>query len=97
LVETSFPDDERLERIPCGTRRAQALGVWVVALCHSRLHELGGFCPMEVLQAFVGDETIQDLVDVGLFTRGEEDGLIGVVVINYAQFNGTKSKRKGMR
>ena len=96
-VETHFTDHKRLKRIPFGTRRGQALGVWLVALCYSRLYELDGFCPTEALHAFAGGKAIQDLVDVGLFARGEEDGLSGVIVVNYAQFNGTKSKRKGMR
>jgi hypothetical protein len=97
LVETSFPHDERLERIPVGTRRGQALGVWAVALCYSRLHELDGFCPTEALHAYAGGGGIQDLVDVGLFARAEQDGLSGVIVVNYAEVNDTKSKRKGAR
>jgi hypothetical protein len=95
-VEASFPYDERIQRIPVG-RRAHACGVWVAALCYSRRHELDGFCPTEALHGFAPEEAIQHLVDVGLFARAEEDGLSGVIVVNYAQFNGTKSKRKGMR
>src|SRR5579859_6132954 len=94
-VETSFPDHKRLKRIPFGARRGHALGVWIAALCHSRLHELDGFCPTESLHAFAGEEIIQALVDVGLFARGEQDGLTGVVVVNYAEFNDTKQDIKG--
>ncbi len=97
LVDTSFPNDERLQRIACGIRRAQALGAWIVALCYSRLHELDGFCPMESFRGFAVDEALQDLVDVGLFAAAEEDGLTGFVVADYAQFNRSKSKRKGTR
>ena len=84
-VVASFPDDERLKRIPFGPRRGRALGVWVAALCHSTLHGLDGFCPTEALHRFNPDEAIQDLVDVGLFARGEKDGLVGVVVVNDGQ------------
>src|SRR5580698_5218970 len=92
LVDASFPNDERLQRIPSG-RRTRALGVWMVALCYARRHELDGFCPMESLHGFANDEVIQDLVDVGLFARGEEDGLSGVIVVDYAECNGTNAKR----
>ena len=90
-VETNFPDHRRMQRIPPGIRRASALGVWLAALCHSRLHELDGFCPIEALQGYAGERVIRDLVDVGLIARGEQDGLAGVVVVNYAEFNETKA------
>ena len=90
-VETSFPDHKRLKRIPPGTRRSSALGVWLAALCYSRLHELDGFCPTEALQGYAGERVIRDLLDVGLIARAEQDGLAGVVVVNYAEFNETKS------
>jgi hypothetical protein len=90
-VETSLPEHKRLRRIPPGTRRGHALGVWLAALCHSRFHELDGFCPTEALHGFLPDEAIEDLVNVGLFARGEQDGVVGVVVVNYAEFNDTKA------
>ena len=84
-IETSFVDHNWLNRIPFGPRRAHALGVWLAALCHSKLHELDGFCPTEALHAFGGgDQAIQDLVDAGLVARGERDGVVGVVVVTYA-------------
>ena len=76
---------ERLERIPPGKRRAAAVGVWLAALCCSSQYELDGFCPTEALHGFANDEVIQDLVDVGLFVRGQHDGLVGVVVVDYAE------------
>jgi len=90
-VEASLPDHKRIKGIPFGPRRGHAFGVWTAALCYSRLHELDGFCPSEVLHAFAGGEAIQDLVDVGLFARAEQDGLVGVVIVNYAEFNDTKA------
>ena len=90
-VETNFPDHRRMQRIPPGMRRASALGVWLAALCHSRLHELDGFCPNEALQGYAGERVIRDLLDVGLIARGEQDGLAGIVLVNYAEFNETKA------
>jgi len=84
-VDVLFPGDTRLMRIPPGVRRAQALGTWLVALCQAREFGLDRFCPTEALHAFAGDEAIQDLVDVGLFVRGEQHGLAGVVVVNDAE------------
>jgi hypothetical protein len=84
-VDTSLPDDERLTRIPVGARRGRALGAWAAALCYSSQHELDGFCPTKALQAFAGDEVIQDLLDVGLVVRGQRDALVGVVLVNYAE------------
>ena len=84
-VDVIFPDDMRLMRIPLGVRRARAIGTWLAALCHARQFGLDGFCPTEALHAFAVDEVIQDLVDVGLFVRGEQHGLAGVVVVNDAE------------
>ena len=91
-VDVNFPGDRRLMRIPLGPRRAQAIGVWLVALCYSRHFELDGFCPTEDLHAFASEDVVQDLVDVGLLARGEQDGLAGVVVVNYAECNPTKAQ-----
>jgi len=75
-----------------GPRRAQALGTWLAALCHARRSELDGFCPTEVLHAFATNGVVQDLVDVGLFAPGEQDGLAGFVVVDYAECNPTKAQ-----
>ncbi len=91
-VDAIFPNDMRLMRIPRGTRRGQAIGVWLAALCHSRRFELEGFCPTEELQAFPSGDVVQDLVDVGLFARAEQDGLAGFVVLDYAECNPTKAQ-----
>ena len=91
-VETSFSDHKRLKRIPFGPRRGNALGVWVAALLHTRHHELDGFCPAEELHAFANENAVQDLVDVGLFARAEQDGLAGFVVLDYAECNPTKAQ-----
>ena len=90
-VETNLPHHSRLTRIPLGVRRGHALGVWLAALCHSRQFELDGFCPTEALHGLAADKVIQDLVDVGLFARLEQDGLVGVIIVNYAEFNDTKA------
>jgi hypothetical protein len=90
-VDVDFPRDLRLMRIPPGPRRAQAIGVWLAALCYSR-RELDGFCPMEVLDALSSEGVVQDLVDVGLFARSGQDGLAGVVVVDYAECNPTKAQ-----
>jgi hypothetical protein len=91
-VDVNFPYDMRLKRIPLGPRRAHAVGVWLAALCYSRRFELDGFCPTEMLRAFAGDDVAQDLVDVGLFIRGEQEGLAGFVVVNDAECNPTKAQ-----
>jgi len=91
-VDVNFPRDIRLMRIPFGPRRAQALGTWLAALCHARRSELDGFCPTEVLHAFATNGVVQDLVDVGLFAPGEQDGLAGFVVVDYAECNPTKAQ-----
>ena len=90
-VDVNFPRDIRLMRIPFGPRRGQALGVWLAALSYSR-RELDGFCPTEELDAFSSEGVVQDLVDVGLFARGAQDGLAGVVVVDYADCNPTKAQ-----
>ena len=90
-VDVDFSRDLRLMRIPFGPRRGQALGVWLAALCYSR-RELDGFCPMEVLDALSSEGVVQDLVDVGLFACSEQDGLAGVVVVDYAECNPTKAQ-----
>jgi len=90
-VDVDFSRDLRLMRIPFGPRRGQALGVWLAALCYSR-RELDGFCPMEVLDALSSEGVVQDLVDVGLFARSGQDGLAGVVVVDYAECNPTKAQ-----
>jgi hypothetical protein len=45
-----------------------------------------------MLRAFAGDDVAQDLVDVGLFIRGEQEGLAGFVVVNDAECNPTKAQ-----
>ena len=90
-VDVDFSRDLRLMRIPFGPRRGQGLGVWLAALCYSR-RELDGFCPTEELDAFSSEGVVQDLVDVGLFARGAQDGLAGVVVVDYAECNPTKAQ-----
>ena len=90
-VDVNFSRDLRLMRIPFGRRRGQALGVWLAALSYSR-RELDGFCPTEELDAFSSEGVVQDLVDVGLFARSEQDGLAGVVVVDYAECNPTKAQ-----
>ena len=90
-MDVNFPYDMRLKRIPLGPRRAHAVGVWLAALCYSR-RELDGFCPTEELDAFSSEGVVQDLVDVGLFARGAQDGLAGVVVVDYAECNPTKAQ-----
>jgi hypothetical protein len=47
-------------------------------------------CPTEALKAYAGERVIRDLLDVGLIARAEQDGLAGVVVVDYAEFNETK-------
>ena len=91
-VDVNFLRDLRLMRIPLGTRRARAIGVWLAALCYSRRFELDGFCPTEELDSFSSEGVVQDLVDVGLFARGAQDGLAGVVVVDYAECNPTKAQ-----
>ena len=90
-VDVNFSRDLRLMRIPFGPRRGQGLGVWLAALCYSR-RELDGFCPTEELDAFSSEGVVQDLVDVGLFALSEQDGLAGVVVVDYAECNPTKAQ-----
>ena len=90
-VDVNLSRDLRLMRIPFGPRRGQGLGVWLAALCYSR-RELDGFCPTEELDAFSSEGVVQDLVDVGLFALSEQDGLAGVVVVDYAECNPTKAQ-----
>lgn len=81
----------RFLRIP-QKKRAAALGVWTAALCFSRGEELSGWCPSEAIEAIASEESVGCLVDVGLFSRGDEDGVAGVWILKYEQFNDTKEQ-----
>jgi hypothetical protein len=81
----------RFLRIPA-PKRAAALGIWLAALTFSRAEQLDGFCPLEAIQAIAPRDIIDRLVDVGLFTRQEENGIHGVWVLKYDDFNDTKAE-----
>lgn len=82
----------RFLRIPAGMLRAAALGVWMSALTFSREEQLDGFCPFEAIQSVATEDVVQRLVDVGLFARDEQDGVHGVRILKYSEFNDTKEE-----
>jgi hypothetical protein len=89
-VEVSVPQHHRFLRIP-REHRAAAIGVWTTALCYSRREELDGFCPEEAFDLIATEEILGQLVRVGLFSRKEQDGVHGVIVLKYAEHNETKA------
>jgi len=91
-VGVDLPEHERLLRVPKGNVRAAVLGVWTAAVCVSRRREKDGFCALEWVESFATDETIGILVDVGLFERVTQDGVPGVLVLRYDEFNETKAQ-----
>jgi hypothetical protein len=91
-IGVNLPWHAKMIRIPKGPARAAALGVWTVATCYARGHETDGFCPFEQLESYMTDDTVALLVDVGLFAIDEQNGLRGVRVLRYDEFNETKEQ-----
>lgn len=88
-VAVDILDHHRVLRIPRSVR-ASALGAWLAALVYSRKHELDGFCPADVVDVIAGEDVVEWLVKVDLFSRDEQDGLHGYLVSRYDQHNETK-------
>lgn len=81
----------RFLRIPT-PKRAAALGVWLAALSFTREEQLDGFCPLEAIQTIASKDIVDRLVEVGLFAREEQDGIHGVRILKYEEFNDTKAE-----
>lgn len=96
-VNVDLPTHERFLRIPRGTLRGAALGVWTAATCWTRDREQDGFCPLEHLEQFGGPKVVDSLVDVGLFELGAKDGVPGAFVLKYADHNETKQAIQARR
>lgn len=72
---------------------AEAVGVWVIALCYTRQQQLDGYCPLTAIRHVARDEVLAELVRVGLLSREEKDGRVaGYVVCKYAEHNETRSQ-----
>jgi hypothetical protein len=71
--------------------RAAALGVWTAVLCYTREHMLDGFCPLSAIREIANDGVLDELVAQGLMARTEREGRPGVVILNYAKHNETKT------
>jgi hypothetical protein len=71
--------------------RAAALGVWTAVLCYSREHMLDGFCPLSAIREIATDGILDELVAQGLMAHTEREGRPGVVILNYAKHNETKT------
>jgi hypothetical protein len=71
--------------------RAAALGVWTAVLCYTREHMLDGFCPLSAIRDMATDGILDELVEQGLFARTEREGRTGVVILNYAKHNETRT------
>jgi hypothetical protein len=71
--------------------RAAALGVWTAVLCYSREHMLDGFCPLSAIREIATDGILDELVAQGLMAHAEREGRPGVVILNYAKHNETKT------
>jgi hypothetical protein len=87
-----LPSHPKMLRIPKGRARGEALGAHFAATCYSRKEEQDGWCPLEALDAVATPETIRRLVDVGLFEFEEKDGVPGVRVLKYEDFNETSEQ-----
>ena len=93
-VDVGLPRHHRSLRIPSGIR-LEAIGLWLMALCYSREQELDGWCPLCALAEVVSgpdDPVLVALVDVGLMSLGDKDGVSGVIVLRYAEHNETKAE-----
>lgn len=90
-------DHPRLMATPPGVRAA-SLGVYAYAVVYARRHETDGFVPMGAIdQLGCPKEVTEALVSVGLFARKVHDGIHGVLVVKYAEFNETKSEIEARR
>src|SRR5579859_5504285 len=71
-------------------RRVAAIGTWLVALLYTRREELDGFVPADEVEHLATADVIRDLVEVGLFSAEEKDGVHGFRVLKYEVWNETK-------
>jgi hypothetical protein len=91
-IGVDIPDHERLLRIERGVPRTLALGVWLVANCRTRGKEKSGWCAVEWLEPHATVEVVAGLVEAGLFAYEDQDGVHGVRVLRYEEFNETKEE-----
>ncbi len=71
-------------------RRVAAIGTWLVALLYTRREELDGFVPADEIEHLATADIVRDLVEVGLFSAEEKDGVHGFRVLKYEVWNETK-------
>jgi hypothetical protein len=91
-VDVTLGQHHRVLRIPFGIR-AEALGVWMLALLWTRGNERDGFCPLEAIDRVASESVVEKLVEVGLFAHeSDEHGVAGVRVVRYEEHNETKSQ-----
>ena len=90
-VDVTLPRHYRVLDVPVD-ERAAAIGVWTVANCYTREHELDGFCPLSAIREVATDRVVEHLIAVGLFARAEQDGRHGVTVLRYAEHNETREE-----
>lgn len=82
----------RVLRIPVGIR-AEAIGVWTLALLWTRENERDGFCALEALDKVARRKIIQELERVGLVTsEADEDGVVGIRILRYEEHNEVKAE-----
>lgn len=96
-VGVGLAGHHRFLRIPAGAKRGHALGVWTAATNFTRKEQLDGFCPLEALQTVSTEDIVNRLVEVGLFAREDQDGVHGVRVLKYEEFNDTKADIEAAR
>jgi hypothetical protein len=91
-VDVSLPRHHRFVDVRADVQ-AEALGVWLTALCYTREQELDGFCPLRAISHVARAEVLAELVRVGLLAVQEKDGqLAGYVVCKYAEHNETRAQ-----
>ena len=91
-IGVEIPDHKRLLRIESVERRREALAVWTVANCRTRGKEESGWCALQWLDPYATVEVVTLLVDVGLLAYEDQDGVHGVRVLRYEEFNETKEE-----
>lgn len=91
-IDVTLAEHHRVLQIPVGIR-AEAMGVWMLALLWTRGHERDGFCPIEALHKVAREKIIAKLEAVGLVTREvDEYGVHGIRVLRYEAHNETKAQ-----
>lgn len=91
-VDVSLGQHHRVLNIPSGIR-AEAVGVWTLALLWTRGNERDGFCPLSALDKVARGKVLTELERVGLIAREvDDDGAHGIRILRYEQCNELKSR-----